>query len=84
LGISLGGYHDQAMDDVVRNRLCDLERHRLTFEMNFANLKNALLHWQTFEAEYECLKEIISSLPSDATEKGMVCKRLVSIAKSLG
>jgi len=52
--------------------------------MNFANLKNALLHWQTFEAEYECLKEIISSLPSDATEKGMVCKRLVSIAKSLG
>jgi len=72
------------MDDAVSNSLCDLERNCFRFEENFAKLRKALLHWQTREAEYEGLQEMISSLPSDATENDMVCRCLKSTAKSLG
>ncbi|KIN02308.1 hypothetical protein OIDMADRAFT_41430 [Oidiodendron maius Zn] len=43
----------------VRDSFLDLERHRQLLEENIEKLRKSLRHWQTWEAEYEGLKEEI-------------------------
>ncbi|KAG5952574.1 hypothetical protein E4U53_000513 [Claviceps sorghi] len=40
-----------------------LEKHRLKLEENVKQLKKALQHWQTWDAEYEALKEEVEAVP---------------------
>ncbi|KAG6004723.1 hypothetical protein E4U21_000814 [Claviceps maximensis] len=40
-----------------------LEKHRLQLEENVKQLKKALQHWQTWDAEYEALKEEVEAIP---------------------
>ncbi len=46
----------------VKDSFIDLERHRLRLEENASKLRKSLQHWQTWEAEYEGMKEQIESL----------------------
>ena len=43
----------------LRDSLADLERYRLQLEENIAKLQASLRHWQTWEIEYEGMKEEI-------------------------
>jgi unconventional prefoldin RPB5 interactor 1 len=45
-----------------RDPLSDLERLRQTLEDNVRKLRLSLQHWQTWEAEYEGLKEEVESI----------------------
>lgn len=49
----------------VRDSLIDLERHKRRLEENVNQLQTALQHWQTWDAEYEALKEEVA-LASDS------------------
>ncbi|KAH0551372.1 hypothetical protein GP486_007414 [Trichoglossum hirsutum] len=49
----------------TKDSFFDLERHRLRLEENILQLKKTLKHWQTWEAEYEGLKEEILAFPGD-------------------
>lgn len=53
---------------MARDSLIDLEKHRLLLEDNINQLRTALQHWQTWDAEYETLKEEVeaASDPSPA------------------
>ena len=57
------------MDHSVHDAVED-QRKRL--EDNVERLRRSLQHWQTWEAEYEGLKEETSSLPPDASPKDLV------------
>ena len=46
----------------VKDSVVDLERHRLQLEENVFKLRKSLQHWQTWEADYEGMKEEIGSL----------------------
>ena len=46
----------------VRDSLVDLERYRLQLEENISKLRASLRHWQTWEIEYEGMKEEILEL----------------------
>ena len=46
----------------VKDSLADLERYRLQLEQNVAKLRASLRHWQTWEIEYEGMKEEILEL----------------------
>lgn len=48
----------------VRDSLIDLERHKRLLEENVNKLQQALHHWQTWDAEYEALKEDVSDAAS--------------------
>ncbi|KAL1883584.1 hypothetical protein Plec18167_002591 [Paecilomyces lecythidis] len=48
--------------------LADLERQRLELEKNVRQLQQSLYHWRLWEAEYDALKEEISSLSDDSTK----------------
>jgi unconventional prefoldin RPB5 interactor 1 len=58
-----------AMSD-ARDSLADLEKHRLRLEDNVNQLQKALQHWQTWDAEYEGLKEEVEAVTAadEATE----------------
>ncbi|TVY76030.1 hypothetical protein LSUE1_G008137 [Lachnellula suecica] len=47
------------MAQPVKDSFLDLERHRQLLEENIEKLRKSLRHWQTWEAEYEGLKEEI-------------------------
>jgi unconventional prefoldin RPB5 interactor 1 len=47
------------MAQKVKDSFLDLERHRQLLEENIEKLRKLLRHWQTWEAEYEGLKEEI-------------------------
>lgn len=49
-------------DRKVRDSLADLERFRLDLERNIAKLRASLRHWQTWEIEYEGMREEILEL----------------------
>ena len=49
-------------DKKVRDSLADLERYRLQLEENIKKLRASLRHWQTWEIEYEGMKEEILEL----------------------
>ncbi len=46
----------------TKDSLADLERYRLQLEQNVAKLRASLRHWQTWEIEYEGMKEEILEL----------------------
>ena len=46
----------------VRDSLVDLEKYRLQLEQNVTKLQASLRHWQTWEIEYEGMKEEILEL----------------------
>ncbi|CAM1504513.1 Fc.00g021040.m01.CDS01 [Cosmosporella sp. VM-42] len=48
---------------VTNDNFSDLERNRLQLEENIRKLQDALQHWQTWDAEYEALKEEVESAP---------------------
>lgn len=50
----------------------NLERLRLQLEENVAKLQAAFKHWQTWEAEYEGLKEEIQQLSNDVGDRDLV------------
>jgi unconventional prefoldin RPB5 interactor 1 len=47
------------MAGTIKDSFLDLERHRQLLEENIKHLRKSLRHWQTWEAEYEGLKEEI-------------------------
>ena len=47
------------MTQPVKDSLLDLERHRQRLEDNVEKLRKSLQHWQTWEADYEGLREEI-------------------------
>ena len=46
----------------VRDSLADLEKYRLQLEQNVAKLQESLRYWQTWEIEYEGMREEILEL----------------------
>ncbi|KAK7550039.1 Prefoldin subunit-domain-containing protein [Phyllosticta citricarpa] len=50
------------MSAEARDHLSDLERQRLRLEDQLEQLRKSLRHWQTWDAEYEGLKEEIQAL----------------------
>jgi unconventional prefoldin RPB5 interactor 1 len=56
----------------MKDSFFDLERHRLRLEENILQLKKALKHWQTYEAEYEGLKEEILAFHGDPQPDDLV------------
>ena len=55
-----------------KDSFVDLERHRLRLEENVAKLQKSLQHWQTWEAEYEGMKEEIGGLNDKHTDTELV------------
>ncbi|CAH0056576.1 unnamed protein product [Clonostachys solani] len=45
----------------IKDSLIDLERHRILLQDNIIELRKALQHWQTWDAEYEGLKEEVTA-----------------------
>ncbi|OCK98407.1 uncharacterized protein K441DRAFT_739184 [Cenococcum geophilum 1.58] len=60
------------MESATRDPLVDLERHRLRLEENVAKLRKSLQHWQTWELEYEGLKEEIQRFKGQPTTEDIV------------
>lgn len=58
----------------ARDSFVDLENTRLQLEENIAKLRKSLQYWQTWEAEYEGLKEEILRLGEDHSENELVSK----------
>ncbi|KAI9754400.1 MAG: hypothetical protein M4579_004738 [Chaenotheca gracillima] len=56
----------------VKDSFSDLDRHRERLEENIAKLRQALRHWQTWEAEYEGLKEDVSALGENASTQEII------------
>ncbi|RDW73435.1 hypothetical protein BP6252_07342 [Coleophoma cylindrospora] len=53
------------MATAIKDSFMDLERHRQLLQDNIDKLRTTLRHWQTWEAEYEGLKEeLLSAGPS--------------------
>ena len=50
----------------------DLESQRVQLEENVARLRKSLQYWQTWEAEYEGLKEEIIALGNEHTPDELV------------
>ncbi|EGR47556.1 uncharacterized protein TRIREDRAFT_64347 [Trichoderma reesei QM6a] len=46
----------------ARDSFSDLEKHRLRLEETVNSLRKALQHWQTWDAEYEALKEEVEAV----------------------
>ena len=62
-------------DDSMTESVVNLERRRLELQENISRLQNSLRHWQTWEAEYEGLKEDISRLGDNYTRAQLVRRR---------
>lgn len=56
----------------VKDSFLDLERQRLRLEENLGKLRQTLQHWQTWEAEYEGLKEEILAAGRNASSTVLV------------
>ncbi|POR38032.1 Uncharacterized protein TPAR_01774 [Tolypocladium paradoxum] len=52
----------------AKDSFLDLERHRLRLEENVKQLRKALQHWHTWDAEYEALKEEVEAAPDNSSE----------------
>lgn len=50
----------------------DFERHRLQLKENISKLQKSLQHWQTWEVEYEGLREEISGLGDGHSHEQLV------------
>jgi unconventional prefoldin RPB5 interactor 1 len=60
-----------------------LETRRLELEENVAKLRKSLQHWRTWDAEYEGLKEELSSGVNVQSEKDCVSSYTVTFQSSL-
>jgi unconventional prefoldin RPB5 interactor 1 len=60
------------MAQKVRDSFLDLERHRQLLQENIEKLRKSLRHWQTWEAEYEGLKEEILAVKPTPDRKQLV------------
>lgn len=60
------------MSQIVKDSFLDLERHRQLLEENIEKLRKSLRHWQTWEAEYEGLKEEILAKKPLPTQEQLV------------
>ena len=58
----------------LHDSVSDLERYRLLLEENLAKLRASLRHWQTWELEYEEMKEEVEGL-----ETGQAMVELVTL-----
>ena len=56
----------------VKDSIVDLERYRLQLEDSVAKLRKSLQYWQTWEADYEGMKEEILGLEEVHTEAELV------------
>ena len=56
----------------IDSGLLNLETLRLQLEKNVTELRGLLRQWQTWEAEYEAIKEELSSLEGKPTRKQLV------------
>jgi unconventional prefoldin RPB5 interactor 1 len=59
-----------------------LETRRLELEENVAKLRKSLQHWRTWDAEYEGLKEELSSGVNVQSEKDCVSTCTATVAIS--
>ncbi|KAF7894453.1 uncharacterized protein EAF01_009904 [Botrytis porri] len=65
------------MVQATKDSFLDLEKYRLQLEDNIAKLRKSLQHWQTWDAEYDGLKEeILSAEPTPNREE------LISLARN--
>jgi unconventional prefoldin RPB5 interactor 1 len=64
------------MDD---SGMAQVELQRKELEQNISKLRRSLQHWQTWEIEYEGLREEIASLPSGSNSKDVL-----AIARDFG
>jgi unconventional prefoldin RPB5 interactor 1 len=64
------------MAQTLKDSFLDLERHRKLLEENIEKLRKSLWHWQTWEAEYEGLKEeILAAKPTPTQEQlSAICR----------
>ena len=60
------------MAQAVKDSLLNLERHRQLLEANIEKLRKSLQHWQSWEVEYEGLKEEILALGRSPTYEQLV------------
>lgn len=60
------------MDQAARDSLAGLEHRRLQLEESITKLRQALRHWQTWEAEYEGLKEEIEGFDGEPTPQDLI------------
>lgn len=51
----------------IKDSFLDLERHRQLLEDNVEKLRDAMLQWQLWEAEYEALKDDVETLGPEAS-----------------
>src|SRR6266511_1936100 len=56
----------------IRDPLRDLELRRLQLEEQISKLRKSLRHWQTWDAEYEGLKEELGNLSNDSSRKDIL------------
>ena len=56
----------------VSDSFVDVERYRLQLEETIGKLRKSLLQWQTWEAEYEGLKEEINHLGDKHSDQELV------------
>lgn len=56
----------------VKDPLLGLELRRLQLEEQVSKLRKALRHWQTWDAEYEGLKEELGSLSDDSSREDIL------------
>jgi hypothetical protein len=64
--------HTTTMETAERDPMVDLEQHRLRLEETVAKLRKSLQHWQTWEFEYEALKEEIQRFKDQLSTEDMV------------
>ncbi|KAF4504328.1 hypothetical protein G6O67_008490 [Ophiocordyceps sinensis] len=60
----------------VKDSFPDLEWRRLQLEDNIKQLRKALQHWQTWDAEYEALKEEVDAAPDSADDEAQELHRI--------
>ena len=61
-------------DGSMSESVIDLERHRMQLAENISKLQKSLRYWQTWEAEYEGLKEDLIGLGDRHTHEQLVSK----------
>lgn len=61
-------------DNAAMDTMNAVDRQRVELEANMGKLEKALRHWQTWDAEYEGLKEELQELDDGAGADEIVCE----------
>lgn len=67
-----------------RDHIGDLERHRLRLEEQVAKLRKSLQHWQTWDAEYEGLKEEIQGFKKTPNGSDPTAPEMIKLGHEFG